>query len=135
MDTKKSDAGHSTRGIEERRTIGETPPEVGASVLDIAAGRLAEYQGPVAGWWRLRSYLGIYEWDARPEDVRRTEGADAPGGAPPAEAHAECMECDAWWWAEQLALDDDELSEAVDCRLYLGRHQHAAHGGDASPTD
>lgn len=114
--------------------IRATPPPAGASVLDIAVGRLAEFRRAVDGLWRLRSYLGTYEWEARPEDVRRAEEVQASGGAPSAEADAECVECDGWWWAEQLALDDDELSEAVDCRLYLGRHQHAAHGGDALPT-
>ncbi|WP_405797856.1 hypothetical protein [Streptomyces sp. NBC_01506] len=112
--------------------IGETPPEVGASVLDIAMGRLAEYRATVAGLWRLRSYLGADQWDARPEDVRRAEEVHAPGGVAIPEAHAECEECDAWWWAEQLALGEEELSEAVDCRVYLERHHHAAHGGTTS---
>ncbi|MFI6084115.1 hypothetical protein ACIBBB_24570 [Streptomyces sp. NPDC051217] len=113
----------------------ETPPEVGASVLDIAVGRLAEYRGTGDGRWRLRSFLGTDEWEARPEDVRRTEEVHAPGGgtATP-EAHAECEECDAWWWAEQLAFDEGGLSEAVDCRLYLGRHQNAAHATASRTT-
>ncbi|MET4924039.1 hypothetical protein P3L51_16985 [Streptomyces sp. PSRA5] len=134
MGTKKFDARqHSTRGIEERLMIDETPPGVGGPVLDISVGRLAEFRGPVGELWLLRSYLGTYEWEGRPEDVRRAEEAQTPGSAAPSEAHTECEECDAWWWAEQLALDDDELSEAVDCRIYLGRHQNTTHGG-APPT-
>ncbi|WP_405677364.1 hypothetical protein OG292_22920 [Streptomyces sp. NBC_01511] len=112
--------------------IGETPPEVGASVLDIAMGRLAEYREPVAGLWRLRSYLGADQWEARPEDVRRAEEVHAPGGAATPTAGQECEECDAWWWAEQHALDEGELSEAVDCRVYLGRHYYAAHGASTT---
>ncbi|MFD3485777.1 hypothetical protein [Streptomyces sp. NPDC058665] len=105
--------------------IGETPPEVGASVLDTAVGRLAEYRGMVGGLWRLRAFLGAEEWDARPEDVRRTEAGPHANGADA--KPEECEECDAWWWAEQLALDDGALSEAVDCRIYLGRHRYVAH--------
>ncbi|MFG2173749.1 hypothetical protein OG211_15645 [Streptomyces niveus] len=107
--------------------IDETPPHVGALVLDTAAGRLAEYRGPVGGLRLLRAYLGAYEWKARPEDLRRTESVHVPGGADTPVTHTECEECDAWWWAEQLALDEAELSEAVDCRVYLRRHRHVAH--------
>lgn len=60
---------------------GKTPPCVGALVLDTAAGRLAEYRGPVGGLWLVRAYLGAYEWAARPEDLRRTENVRVPGGA------------------------------------------------------
>ncbi|MEU0695747.1 hypothetical protein ABZ349_17390 [Streptomyces niveus] len=110
--------------------IGETPPEIGASVLDIAVGRLAEYRGTAAsGLWRLRSFPGTDEWAARPGDVRRTDEVHVPGGTTTPCPRAECDECVAWWWAEQIALDEDELSEAVDCRLYFGRHRNTAHGG------
>ncbi|MFI2290179.1 hypothetical protein [Streptomyces niveus] len=107
--------------------IGETAPQVGALVLDTAMGRLAEYRGAAAGLWRLRSYLGTYEWEARPGDVRQTEAVHTPVGAATAAACEKCEECHAWWWAEQLALDDGELREAVDCRVYLWRHRHVAH--------
>lgn len=110
----------------EAATIGETPPDVGALVLDIGAGRLAEYRGPAGARWLLRSYLGSYEWEARPEGVRRTETARVPGRA--VIAGPPCEECDAWWWAEQLALDEGELSEATDCRVYLRRHHGLVHG-------
>ncbi|MFC8075530.1 hypothetical protein ACFUN8_08305 [Streptomyces sp. NPDC057307] len=101
---------------------------MGAAVLDVAVGRLGEYRGTAAaGLWRLRSFPGRDEWEARPEDVRRTNEVHVPGGTATPEARAECEECVAWWWAEQLALDEGELSEAVDCRLYSGRHRSAAH--------
>ncbi|MEV8400716.1 hypothetical protein [Streptomyces niveus] len=45
--------------------IGGTPPHVGALVLDTAAGRLAEYRGPVGGLRLLRAYLGAYDADCR----------------------------------------------------------------------
>lgn len=107
--------------------IRATPPPAGASVLDTVVGRLAEFRRPVGGLWLLRSYLGTYEWEARPADVRRAEEVQTPGGAAPLEAHVECEECDAWWWAEQLALDEGEPSEAADCRVYLRRHRYVAH--------
>lgn len=111
--------------------IGEALPEVGAAVLDVAVGRLGEYRGTAAaGLWRLRSFPGSDEWEARPEVVRRTNEVHVPGGTATPDGHAECEECEecvAWWWAEQLALDEGELSEAVDCRLYSGRHRSAAH--------
>ncbi|WP_330175161.1 hypothetical protein OG875_17515 [Streptomyces sp. NBC_01498] len=101
---------------------------MGASVLDTAVGGLAEYRGTAAaGLWRLRSFNGVDEWEARPEDVRRTEEVHVPGAIAIPAARTERDECVAWRWAEQLALDEGELSEAVDCRLYSGRHRSAAH--------
>lgn len=107
-------------------------PEVGAVVLDTAAGRLAEFRGVADGLWRVRLLSGEGEWEARPGDVWVVEPAGPPRPGLTAASPDACEECDAWWWAERLALDAGELSEAVDCRLYLRRHWYAAHGGALS---
>lgn len=89
--------------------IGETPPHVGALVLDTAVGRLAEWRARSVGSGGCGAYLGAYEWDARAEDLRRTETVHLSRGADtPRHTHG-----------EQLTLYNKELSEAVDCRVCL----------------
>ncbi|MFE2037305.1 hypothetical protein ACFXBB_29450 [Streptomyces scopuliridis] len=105
------------------------PPEVGSLVLDTSMGRMAEFRGVAAtGLWRLCSVLGEDEREVKAEAVLLTELDDPARRVSAVEHPPECDECHEWLWAERFATDDDELSEAADCRIFLRRHQAAKHG-------